>query len=78
MDYVHLLTNFHMILVCLFRDYVHLLTNFPVRAMAGVLTDLDEDYVGPDAKSKEVRYLDTVINIPKIIFDHLMDTLQTV
>ena len=56
---------------------MHLLTNFPIRAMSGLLAELNEEYV-PDAKSKTVRFQDTVVNVPKSIFEHLMDTLQTV
>ena len=56
---------------------MHLLTNFPVKAMCCLMAELNPEYVA-DAKSKTVLFMDTVVNVPKTIFEHLMDTLQTV
>merc|ERR1711923_281558 len=32
--------------------------------------------MGPDAESREVTHLQTVVNVPKVIFDYLMDAVQ--
>jgi len=59
----------------LVRDCIHLLTNFPIGAMSGVLAKLDSTFI-PDAESREVTHLKTVVNVPKVIFDYLMDAVQ--
>ena len=59
------------------RDCIHLLTNFPIGAMSGVLAKLDNTFI-PDAESREVTHLQTVVNVPKVIFDYLMDAVQAV
>ena len=61
----------------LVRDCIHLLTNFPIGAMSGVLAKLDNTFI-PDAESREVTHLQTVVNVPKVIFDYLMDAVQVV
>ena len=45
--------------------------------MSGVLAKLDNTFI-PDAESRNVTHLQTVVNVPKIIFDYLMDAVQAV